>query len=409
MTAMSDPQPPTAGDPGRGPRPRATRQQRLLNQARKHPQKVLRDRRCLKPGFCAAFFEICEDQALQDPRSSLRFARAASELARKIGDPHLIHRSQGILVYAHIAERQVPEARRLLEDYRLAAASCCKPCSADWLRRRAEVLIEDVDGKRICATVERSRRELGDGIDADTDARLRFVESIGNIYQMDGDAALENADKVLRELDLSSPRGYFLDTLALLGWYLKKNTRPRRYRVAAEILTRFQERLKGLRGWTDVRIRKSWVEGQIYGHLGEWRKAADLLETARRALLGSGPPRHAVGVTFDLCQLYARRINDVSMRAVQRMLGVCRRQRALDREMRRRMKHLVKHVSWYPERVPLFLAGCRNAFIVPVPGLLTGLAVRQVFGEAAAGLNIEVAAADSIWQTGGEEKAEDEG
>ena len=47
----------------------------------------------------------------------------------------------------------------------------------------------------------------------------------------------------------------------------------------------------------------------------------------------------------------------------------------LAREVRKRLQEVVKNVSWVPERAPLSVAACRQAFIVPVPGLLAELAM----------------------------------
>lgn len=102
----------------------------------------------------------------------------------------------------------------------------------------------------------------------------------------------------------------------------------------------------------------------------------------RQALLKCGPPRHALAVALDLCQAHARRVNDVSLRTTQRMLGICQRQRDLDHELRKRLKLVLKNVSWYPEKAPWLLAACRQAFIVPVPGLLAELVIQPLAVDA---------------------------
>ncbi len=348
---------------------------RLLNRARNDPDWVLGERRCLKPQFCEGFFEVCDDVALREPPKALQYATVAADLARKIGDRHLIHRAHGVLAHAYIARRERSEAQQVLEDCRLSALSCCKACSSDWLMRSGDLLAESQQGTEAREMIERSRRELGDRLDADTDARLSFIEGIGCLFEHDRGGALEKAGNALRGLDLSSPRGYFLDSVAFIGWYLDRGVERRHFEAAARHLDDLQERLKGLGDWGDVRIRKSWVEGQVRGRLGEWRKAVDQLESARQALLRSGPQRHAVAVTLDECQAYSRRMNDVSLRAIERMLGICRRKKDLDPTMRNHLKHLLKAVSWEPETAPHRLASFRKSFIVPVPGLLSELVI----------------------------------
>jgi hypothetical protein len=351
------------------------RHTRLIHRARKDPRWVLRDRRCAKPEFCEEFFEVCDDVALQQPREAVKYSAAAVELARKIGDPHLVHRAHGVLVHAHLARRQRAEAEQLLEDYRLSALSCCKECASAWMMRRADLAVESGDGSTARELVERSRRELGDRLDADTAGRLSFIEGIGRVLGHDRDGALDKVGEALRDLDLESPRGYFLDGVAFVAWYLVRGAEERHFVVAREILDALRERVKGVRGWADVLVRKSWVEGLVLGRLGEWKAALKRLESGRQALLKTGPPRHAVAITVDVCQAHARWMNDVSKRAIQRMLGICQGRKNLDREMKNQLKHLKTAVSWQPASAPQQLAAFRRSFIVPVPGLLGELVI----------------------------------
>jgi hypothetical protein len=351
------------------------RHARLIHRARKDPRWVLRDRRCAKPDFCRELFDVCDDLALQEPRKALAHAAAAVELARKIGDPHLIHRAYGVHVHARLARRQRAEAEQLLDDYRLSALSCCEECSSDWMMRRADLAVESADGSTARGLVERSREALGDRLDADTAGRLSFIEGIGRVLGHDRDGALEKVGEALRDLDLSSPRGYFLDSLAFVAWYLIRGAEERHFVAAREILDAFRERLAGVRGWADVRVRKSWVEGLVLGRLGEWKPALKKLERGREALRKSGPPRHAVAVTVDVCQAHARWMNDVSQRKIQRMLEACRGQQGLEPKLRKQLGILKTTVSWQPKTAPQQLAAFRGSFIVPVPGLLDEMAI----------------------------------
>lgn len=93
--------------------------------------------------------------------------------------------------------------------------------------RSGDLLAESQQGTEARELIERSRRELGDRLDADTDARLSFIEGIGCLFELDRDGALEKAGHALRGLDLSSPRGYFLDSVAFIGWYLDRGVERR--------------------------------------------------------------------------------------------------------------------------------------------------------------------------------------
>ena len=108
------------------------RQVRLLNQAKKDPRLVLRDKRCRKAWFCRAFFDHCHGLALRQPQAALKVARIAVKLAEQTGDRHLEHRAQGVLAHAHINREERDEATQVLEDYRAAALTCCESCAPFW-------------------------------------------------------------------------------------------------------------------------------------------------------------------------------------------------------------------------------------------------------------------------------------
>ncbi len=49
------------------------RLQRLLIRAEKDPSSVLKDSRCLKPHFCDAFFDLCDNKTLEEPERALDY------------------------------------------------------------------------------------------------------------------------------------------------------------------------------------------------------------------------------------------------------------------------------------------------------------------------------------------------
>ncbi len=122
-----------------------------------------------------------------------------------------------------------------------------------------------------------SLAELGPGATADQRARRCFIRAILHHYQRSPGRALEDAGTVLRDLDLSSPLGYFLDTLAFIACFLQRTADPSHARQALADLQEFRRRLHGVSGFTAVRTRLAWVEGQVCARLHEWRRAHDCL------------------------------------------------------------------------------------------------------------------------------------
>ncbi len=342
---------------------------RLLTKARKHPESVLGDERWLRPELCRDFLDLCNDVALQEPKQSLRHARAAVELTARIGDPHLSHSAQGVLVHAYIAGGQTARAGHLLEDYRLSAFSCCSACRGEWLWRQGDVLAESGDPEAH-ATLERSRRELGDDASADASGRIRFVDGIAYHNQGDRERAIAEAGAAVLEMSLATPRGYFMDGIALIACFLQHGAERRHLEQALDDLSRFRDRLDDVRGWSDVRIRLAWVQGQLHARLGGMKAAYRCLERAQNKFYKSGPPRHWLAVSIDLMQLYAKRDNDLNLSAIQRILLACRNKNDLDREMRRRLKRARKVAAGCHANRQAAFVWLRSTFIVPVPGLI---------------------------------------
>ncbi len=341
---------------------------RLLTKAKKDPRSVLKDERWRKPELCRDFFDLCNDVALQQPKRARAYARAAIELASRIGDRHLSHSAQGLMVHACIACTRRAEASFLLEDYRLSAFSCCGECRGEWLWRQGDLLAESRDPAAREA-LERSRRELGDAAAGDAGGRICFVSGIAYFNDGDRERAIAEAGRALLEMLLATPRGYFLDGIAFIACFLQYGAERRHVEQALDYLDRFRKRLDGVRGWNDVRIRLAWVQGQLHARLGNSKAAYRSLERVKRALYKSGPPRHWFAVSIDLLQLYAKRDNDLNLSAIQRILLACRNKKDLDPEMRRRLKKARKAANSFDNRRAAFV-WLRATFIVPVPGLI---------------------------------------
>jgi len=366
MDAEADFSPPSpAGTPDRGKQ----RWKRLLNRADKDPSSVLDEPRCLKPRFCESYLELCDGKALAQPTAAKRYAEVAVELAEKIGEPCLENRSRGVLVHAHLANREWAEALEVLNGYEAQSVACCGRCASDFYRRRGDVLVEMRRTMGAKMDLEKSLTELGDELDPHDLAMVCFVRGISHHFNGDVDLAVEDAGRTLLDLRLDSPRGYFHDTLAFVACFLVRGERCH-FEKALDFLLRFQERIKGLDGWTDARNRLSWVKGGVYARLGETELAADQFEIARKALLESGPDTHALAVHLDQGMLMARRLHEQNLWALRRLVGACQNRLKLEKKLRRRVNRLEEVLVRKPEKAFAALARLRASFVVSVPGLL---------------------------------------
>lgn len=342
---------------------------------------ALRNRRRRTPKFCLQYFDLCEAGALECDRSALEQpelvlgpSRIAIQLAEKSGDRHLVNRSLGVLAHAHLAVEQQVKAFSVLESYRHQALVCCSSCKADWLRRHGDYLVEIKDGPGASEVLSQCLRGIEN---PDKAGRVDFVHGISHYFEGQRDAALEDEFRVLERLDLSSPRGYFLDALAMLVVFLRGAT-PEQDRWALHRLGLFKIRIQSVRDWTVVRVRLRWVEGQLLARLGEITLGVRRLDGVRRYLLDHGPLRQAVAVTLDLCLIYCRH-EDVygdNYRTVKAMLRTCRERlsdEAIGEEamLRDGLDSLIAVFETNPEE-QIFdaLVDLRSSFIVPVRGIV---------------------------------------
>jgi hypothetical protein len=175
-------------------------------------------------------------------------------------------------------------------------------------------------------------------------------------------------------VSLASPRGYFLDAIAFLACVLEASQSRRLDRRALEILARFGDRLKGVKGWNEVRDRLRWVEGQLHARLGHPRRARGRLERARKAHLHGAPHRWALAIGIDQALTYCR--GETPETYLDPILGVmedCRDRLNLEPELRQRLAQFLDQVATSSWRVGELLEEFRRSFVVPVPGLLVEL------------------------------------
>lgn len=352
------------------PSRRELRRARLINQAKKDPSLVLRDRRCLKEWFCRDFFDHCHDLALRRPVESMEFARLAVELAAKTDDRHLIHLAQGVLVHSHINREERDTAAEVLADYRASALTCCERCASDWHLRQGDLLVESVDPEGAAAALDLSVESLGPDASRDQVAYVCFSRCIQHYYAGDWEQALADAGTALRELDLNRPQGYFMDLLAFIGCFLQYLGERQHDEQALEDLRFFKQRIKGLDDWLDVRIRYAWMEGQLLGRLGRWTQAHERLRKVWRHLRKRGPHKHALAVAIDYLMLYSRRPVARSYWRMLKIIERCEEWLRLETPEREWLRIVKRCVSEQPENSADALAVFRFSFIVPVPGIM---------------------------------------
>ncbi len=291
-------------------------------------------------------------------------------IAETNGDPHLINFAHGVFVHAFIARREHRLGRKILAKYRDQALTCCRRCRSDYFRREGDLLSEMRKPEEALETLNRCVEEGGRDLVGDALGRVCYVR--GDAFHHGGyrRRALDDSGGALHELSLDSPRGLFLDSIALLAVYLRGGGLADD-KVALKYLKRFQKRIQGVRHWQDVRTRVRWTEAHVQARLGNVHRAQQLMASALGDLLENGLTREAVNGTLDFGQLKCRgpepldREIDDTLKAIETCLA---KRSDLTEENRRELEELKDTVlPRFPEDAVTVLRRVRKSFRSPVP------------------------------------------
>ncbi len=343
-----------------------------LTWAVKNPRLALEGGWVQDPKFCADFFDRCDQMVLVQAPEVIEIARRAVEIADAHGDPHLWHRSHGVLSHAYTARREPYWAHKTLKDVREQALACCPRCRCDHFQRLGDLLMEE---RQLDDSLQVLDRALEDARDLEDDlrGRIHFVRGITHHLSGQRDRALSDAASTLELMSLSSPHGYFADTAALVANYVGGGD-PRHDAAGSAMLKAFDQRIKGKRGWGDWTVRRSWTDAHLQARQGNFRRARNLMQSAYTRTLADGLPREAVAATLDLGQLKCRAWDVPPRRIWREAIGLT--QRCLDRRPdlavghREGLGEILGVLHDYPEDAFDQMVAFRRSFIVSVPGVM---------------------------------------
>ncbi|MCP3964691.1 MAG: hypothetical protein GY719_43240 [bacterium] len=342
-----------------------------LTWTEKNPRKALENGWVQDPEFCRAFFDRCDHLAFVLSPATFDLALRAVEFAEAHGDPHLLHRSHGVLSHAFIIRGDLFWAGRTLAGVRKRALDCCPACRCDLLRREGDLLGERRHARESLAALDAALEEGGHLLTADDRARVFYCRAVAHHFLGNRGRALRDARRTLMELSLDSPRGYFLDTAAFLAIYVAGGD-PRHDEYAATCFRDFSERIKGRKDWNDMNTRSAWSGGHLSARLGDFRRAGRQLKSAWIQLRYNGLARELVAATVDRCQLICRGIEprwQAPENAIE-LIDTCLTRQDLTDDHRRGLKEMKGVLDDWPENAFEELVGFRRSFIAPVPGVM---------------------------------------
>ncbi len=348
------------------------RRTQRLTRALKNPRLALEQGWTEDPKFCTGLLDRCEHQAFALTPGGERLARRLVEIGNKSGVPCFHHQAVGVLSHFYLASRDYHWAGYILHLHRDSILDCCPRCRSDYFLRQGDHLAEE---RRIADALEAFRRaedERVDGFEADAYGRFCFTRSVALHFAGHRGRALADLDRTLRFTSLDAPRGYFIDSPAMVAIYVLGGD-PCHDRAALESLERFEKRIVGLDGWTPVRVRLRWVKGLLHARLGHIRRARRCLKSAWISLLTGPLAREAVASTLDLTQLACRhwQLWGKNEEVVKEMLGRCLDRTDLHPDHRWQLDDLRDNVlEKYPYEGFARIGAVRASFIVTVPNRL---------------------------------------
>lgn len=322
--------------------------------------------------FCHAFFDRCEHLAFLLSPEMHSLAMYAVEFAASYGDPHLIHRSHSVLAHAYLNCGSMFWAGKTLHDVRDQALACCPRCRSEHLRREGDLLGEQRAGKESIVALNNALAEGGEELTRNERGRIYFLRAIAHHHVGRRDRALADNGRSVELLSLSESRGYFPDIAAYFAVYLKGGDRDQD-RLALDFLRAFGQRIKGQRGWRQMRTRSNWAQAQIDARLGNFRKAHRHFESAWSRLLAEGLPREATACTLDRCILLCRAGEPYgdNARIALRLIRRCLRDRPdLSVEHQSGFRKMQDVLRRFPENAFRELVAFRRSFIAPVPSVM---------------------------------------
>ncbi len=337
----------------------------------KDPRRALVKGWFQDPEFCRAYFDLCDDLALNQGRATLDLALAAVEFAEAHGDPHLIHRAHGVLCHAFIARGNLHWAGKILEQIRQSALACCPTCRSDFFHRQGYLLGEDRLAAESLEALNRALEEGGRHLSADARARILYGRGIAHHFLGNRRQALKDARGTLLGVSLDAPRGYFHDSGAVIPIYIIGGD-PEHDEYAMETFRRFSERIKGGKDWAEMNTRTAWAGTHLSARRGDFRSALRQIKSAWTQLRYNGLPREFVAATLDRCQLICRGVEprgDSPDKALE-LIETCSQRPDLNDALKERLKAMKSVLEVRPEHAFSELVDCRRSFIAPVPGAM---------------------------------------
>ena len=366
-------EPPTAVDDpcesAEAKRERIRRKGRLTRAA-KNPRLALERGWHHDPKLCAGLLDLTEHQAFICAPDSLALALRMVEITEKNGDPHLHHKSVGVLAYAYMARWDHFWAGKILNLHKPQILACCPDCRSEYFRREGDRLAELRKPDEALVAFRRSVDERRGIFVTDDFGRFCLARSLGFHFRGDRDPALEDLGRTMRHTSLAAPKGFFLDAAAMVGIYVLGGD-PCHDRRGLELIEELARRIKGRdETWSIVRTRLLWVKGLLHARLGEIRRARRCLTVAHRQLVKHGLAREAVACSIDLAQLGCRHWDppERNVESAQKVISRCLKRKDLRAEHEIELTKLRDQVlRKYPYDAFNELGALRLSFVAPVP------------------------------------------
>ena len=256
-------------------------------------------------GLFYAYSDACNNIFFEDPERATEFAVVAIELAKRINpkNQHLECRAIGLRSTAYRIEKMTKEAVREL-GRGLEIADGCSCCRGSLLRRYGVLLQYSGEFSESLQRLDESVACFQEYNDLEAIGRVEVNRGVSLKYLNRDSEALESQRKGLALLSWNSPQIFHLAALTNISFILAESEDDALARFAKTHISEFRTQLRGVGGFTRVRVNVSWIDGLLHARLGERKAALQMLRKARLALIRQRRDQDALAITADIASLY---------------------------------------------------------------------------------------------------------
>ncbi len=279
-----------------------TELKRMLASAKKNPRRITYEEKFWNKEFLDRFMDWCGAESTFCPDLAVQRASMAFRAARALGDKHSKCRALALLGTAHRLQGNYQEAEKLFS-HAENVENVCICCLGDIYRRRGCLRLVQNEASSAINCFNKGILFYKSNHDWDGVGRILITRGQANNQAGNLKQAVDDERNALKLLSINTPQVFHLAALTNMGCALVYGT-DEHFLEAATAFSSFEDRLKGVSGFTEIRQNLRWLDGLVLARLDHRRRALAKLRNVRSSLISAQFADDAVAITADISALY---------------------------------------------------------------------------------------------------------